>query len=86
MGLGPKVFTRKNGNQKGGRLYKWSPGANNDKRRGKNAKLAAQNANYFCVAALGTQGNDYKTTYSYIVVVLNGIAERHAYVQCDYVK
>lgn len=88
MGLGPKVFLRKNGTQKGGRLYKWSPDTSNKKNRRKSNQVsgAATNPNYFCVAAAGTQGNDFKTTYSYIVVILDGIAKRHAYVQCDYVQ
>ena len=83
MGLGPKVFVRKNGFQKGGRLYKWSPDTSSKKASKSQARV---NSNYFCTAALGTQGNDYKVTYTYIIVVVNGQAQRHAYVQCDYVK
>lgn len=83
MGLGPKIFTRKQGTQKGGKLYKWSPGAQDKKsRKTSSGKLS----NYFCTTALGTQGNDFITTYSYIIVVVNGQAQREAYVQCDYVK
>jgi hypothetical protein len=81
MGLGPKVFIRKNGFQKGGQLYKWSPGSDNRKK-----DKTAVKGNYFCVTVPGTQGNDYKTTYSYVIVVVNGQAERHAYAECDYVK
>jgi hypothetical protein len=84
MGLGPKVFTRKNGTQKGGRLYKWSP--DTSERKARKSSAVGRVNNYFCVSALGTQGNDYKVTYTYIIVVVNGQAERHAYVQCDYVK
>lgn len=82
MGLGKKVFVRKNGTQKGGRLYKWSP----DTSEKKSKNVQGGTSKYFCVAALGTQGNDYKVTYTYVIVVNDkGIAERHAYAQCDYV-
>lgn len=83
MGLGRKQFTRKNGSQKGGRLYKWSPGSDNKKAK-KSSDIV--NSNYFCTTALGTQGNDNVTTYSYVIVVVAGQAQRTAYVQCDYVK
>ena len=82
MGLGPKIFTRKNGSQKGGKLYKWSPGAQDKRGR----KSSSNTSNYFCTTTIGTQGNDFITTYSYVIVVLNGVAQREAYVQCDYVK
>lgn len=86
MGLGPKVFTRKNGTQRGGGLYKWSPNTSDKKNKDKVAdSRASLKPNYFCVSGLNTQGNDFKTTYSYVVVVINGQSERYAYVQCDYV-
>ena len=84
MGLGKKVFVRKNGFQKGGRLYKWSPDTSD--RKAKKSGQGNVNSKYFCTTALGTQGNDFKSTYSYIIVVLNGQVQRHAYVQCDYIK
>jgi hypothetical protein len=77
---GRKVFVRKNGTQQGGRLYKWSP-TNTDKKINKKQISA-----YFCVAPLGGQGNDFISTYSYVVVLVSGQANRLAYVQCDYVK
>ncbi len=83
MGLGKKQFSRKQGLQKGGKLYKWSPGAQ-DKKAVRGSK--AVNSNYFCTTPNGSQGNDFISTYSYVIVVLNGQAHRTAYVQCDYVK
>ena len=81
MGLGKKkVFTRKNGSQKGGKLYKWSP-IPTDKR--------VQNANgrkFFCDATPRSQGEDWIVTYVYNIVVVDGIAKRIAYVACDYVQ
>lgn len=81
MGLGPKVFVRKNGNQRGGRLYKWSPDTSQKKSR-----RSEELPRYFCSTPVGSQGNDFKTTYSYVIVVLSGVAVRTAYVQCDYVE
>lgn len=83
MGLGKKQFNRKQGFQKGGKLYKWSPGAQ-DKKAVKNSKSAT--SNYFCTTPNGSQGNDFISTYTYVIVVVNGQAQRTAYVQCDYVK
>jgi len=79
MGLGKKVFVRKNGNQKGGRLYKWSPDTSSKKKVKEEVGVK-----YFCISPLGSQGNDYKTRYSYTVVVIKGQSERHSYVECDY--
>lgn len=82
MGLGPKVFVRKNGNQRGGRLYKWSPDTTEKK-----PKKTQELPRYFCSTPIGSQGNDLISTYSYVIVVLtSGEATRTAYVQCDYVE
>lgn len=82
MGLGKKVFIRKNGTQKGGRLYKWSPGAQDKK-----ATKGVVDKQYFCTTPIGSQGNDFISTYSYVLVIVGGgIINRTAYVQCDYVK
>ena len=77
---GRKVFVRKNGNQQGGTLYKWTPFDNEKKRR-----LKAEEV-FFCVTPLGSQGNDFISTYSYTVVLDGGEVKRSAYVQCDYVE
>ena len=89
-----KVFTRKNGSQKGGGLYTWSPDRTTKKHKDYQGPQNLQNTNgskdstnskYFCISALGTQGNDFKTKYSYVIVInTKGIAERSAYVVCDY--
>ena len=81
MGLGPKVFVRNNQGKNPVKLYKWSPGGQEAK-----IKKGKSSAKYFCVSPNGSQGNDFISTYSYVIVVLNGVAERHPYVQCDYVK
>ena len=82
MGLGPKVFTRKNGNQKGGGLYKWSP-IPSDKRA---TKTAGTQGSYYCSATPRSQGEDWKVTYMYVITVVNGVQHKVAYVECDYVK
>ena len=82
MGLGKygqKVFVRKSG-ANGANLYKWSPDNSNRK-----AKKGKQQPSYFCSTPIGTQGNDFKVTYTYNVVIVGAEVERHAYVQCDYV-
>lgn len=80
MALGKKkVFTRRNGNQKGGELYRWSPIPTD-----KIAKGGNNNA-FFCTATPRSQGEDWKVTYVYQVVLDNGVEHRIAYVECDYV-
>lgn len=81
MGLGPKVFIRNNQGKNPVKLYKWSPGERDNK-----LKKGRPSAKYFCVSPSGSQGNDFISSYSYVIVVVNGVAERHPYVQCDYVK
>ena len=77
-----KQFGRKQGFQKGGKLYKWSPVCD-DKKAVKSSKPIS---NYFCTTPNGSQGNDFVSTYSYVIVVIAGKAVRTAYVQCDYWK
>lgn len=77
---GRKVFVRKNGNQKGGVLYKWAPFHNDEKRR-----LEVEDV-FFCTTPLGTQGNDFISKYSYVTILEGGNVKRSAYVQCDYVS
>ena len=76
MGLGRKVFVRNNQGKNTVKLYKWSPGGQEAK-----VKKGKSSAKYFCVSPNGSQGNDFISTYSYVIVVLNGVAERHPYVQ-----
>jgi hypothetical protein len=82
MGLGPKVFTRKNGNQKGGKLYKWSP-IPSDKRA---TKTDAGQDNFYCTATPYSQGEDWIVTYMETITVIDGVQKKVAYVACDYVK
>jgi hypothetical protein len=77
-----KQYGLKQGLQKGGKLYKWCPGVQ-DKRASKSNKPVS---NYFCITPNGSQGNDFISTYSYVIVVIAGKAVRTAYVQCDYWK
>jgi hypothetical protein len=80
MGLGKKVFVRKNGSQKGGRLYKWSPVPTNKTIKNGDGRK------FFCTATPNSQGEDWRVTYVYEIVVINGVQHRIAYVACDYVK
>jgi hypothetical protein len=78
MSLGSKVFVRKGA---GPNLYKWSPlTVNYDKKTEVKVKR-----NYFCDARPNTQGQDWITTYSYNIVLVNSAQVRVAYVACDYV-
>jgi hypothetical protein len=77
MGLGKKVFTNKTF---GAQLYKWSPLPTT-----KNANLA-HNKPFYCTATAGSQGEDWITTYSYNITVVNGQQGHSAYVACDYVE
>lgn len=78
-----KQFGRKQGFQKGGKLYKWCPDTSVKK---KARSSASGGGNYYCTTPIGSQGNDFISTYSYVIVVISGQAVRTAYVQCDYVK
>lgn len=80
MGLGKKVFVRKNGSQKGGRLYKWSPIPADKKNNKKTVRT------YYCDATPHSQGQDWIVTYVYQIVVVDGIQQRIAYVACNYVE
>ena len=79
MGLGKKVFTLKSG---GFDLYKWSPLPNDITKK----KSVAGAKPYFCNATAGSQGQDWISTYSYNMLVINSQQERIAYVECDYVQ
>jgi len=77
-----KCFTRKNGLQKGGKLYKWCPVPT-----GKTVKGGSDgDRKFFCTATPRSQGEDWRVTYVYVIAVINGIQQRIAYVACDYVK
>ena len=83
MGLGPKVFIRNKRGERPTQLYKWSP----DTTVKKKPKTATEvGRKYFCVTPNGSQGNDFRSTYSYVVIVIGGETYRQAYVQCGYVE
>jgi hypothetical protein len=77
---GRKVFVRKSGGEKGGELYKWTPFDN------QKVKKNEPKGVFFCTTPLGSQGNDFISTYSFVTVVTGSGVERQAYVQCDYVE
>lgn len=81
MGLRGKIFVRKNGSQKGGKLYKWAPVPTDKK-----VNRAGGRATFFCDATPRSQGEDWKVTYVYNIVVVDGVQKRIAYVACDYVQ
>lgn len=81
MSLGKKVFTRNNGFQKGGKLYKWSP-LPTDKR----ATKVDNSRTFYCSATPRSQGEDWVVTYLYTITVIDGVQHRVGYVECDYVK
>mgnify|MGYP000147175269 CR=1 FL=1 len=81
MGLGKKVFTRKNGTQKGGKLYKWSP-----LQSSKRGSKIEQKNKFYCSAVPRSQGEDWKVTYMLTITVIDGVQHKVAYVACDYVQ
>lgn len=82
MSLGKPAFARKNGLQKGGKVYKWSP-IPSDKRA---SKSNAGGRKYYCSATPRSQGEDWIVTYTYVIRVDGGVQYRDAYVACDYVR
>lgn len=72
-----KVFTLKTFDAK---LYKWSPIPFEYKR------LAKTKRPFFCNATPFSQGQDWISTYSFDVIVVDYKQERSAYVACDYVE
>lgn len=60
-------------------LYSWTPDENI-------SKLGSPVAQYYCDATPFSQGQDWISTYSYDVSVVDGVQKRSAYVACDYVN
>ena len=75
--MGKKIFTNKS---YGAKLYKWSPEPYNA-----NSKLVT-NKQFYCTAKPNTQGQDWITTYSFDIIVIDGLQGHSAYVECDYVE
>lgn len=66
-------------------LYTWCVDGSIDKESGLN--LAKGNGpKVFCNAKKGSQGIDNITGYVYEMIVVNGILQHMAYVECDYVQ
>jgi hypothetical protein len=63
----------------GAKLYKWSPIPTSK-------SITPNKRQYYCNAVAGSQGQDWITTYSYNMVVVDSIQQRLAYVECDYVE
>lgn len=78
MSVGKKTFTLKT---HGAKLYKWSPIPFDKSIIGKDNQRP-----FYCNATAGSQGQDWVTTYSYEIVVIDGLVAHLAYVACDYVE
>ncbi len=77
MALGKKTFLQKS---VGGQLYKWSPQPNNV------SKKQSTERPFYCNAIVGSQGQDWITTYMYNLEVINYEQARLAYAECGYVE
>jgi hypothetical protein len=64
-------------------LYKWSPPCNQTLNKSINVPKGKP---YFCTATIGSQGEDWITTYVYDLIYVNNKHEHLAYVECDYVQ
>jgi hypothetical protein len=67
----------------GSKLYTWSPVPISKPKATTNG---GNQTPYYCNALPYSQGQDWVTTYCYNLVVVMGIQERLAYVECDYVQ
>lgn len=63
-----------------GYLYTWTPNTDETK------KIQTTKRKHFCTAIPFSNGEDWITSYTYDLVVINGEQKRLAYVECDYVK
>lgn len=66
-------------------LYVWCPEDSIDKQSSSNLGKNI-GPTVFCNAKKGSQGIDNITGYVYNLVVVNGILQHLAYVECDYVQ
>lgn len=64
-------------------LYRWSPPCN--QKKVKISGNAARMPLYGCTAIAGTQGQDWVTTYTYDLLIVDYQQQRSAYMACDYV-
>ena len=78
-----KCFTRNTNIGKNvTQLYTWCADTSIDKQSG----VKGGKPKPFCNAKKGSQGYDNITQYVYQLIVVNGIVEHLAYVECDYVQ
>jgi len=77
-----KCFTRKNIGKNTTQLYVWCADTSIDKKSGVKGGIPKP----FCDAKKGSQGYDNITGYVYNLLVVNGMMEHLAYVECDYVQ
>jgi hypothetical protein len=63
-------------------VFVWSPGSDNKKVNPKNENKRP----YFCNATYRSQGQDWVTSWTYDLLVVNYIQERSAYVECGYAE
>lgn len=70
-----RIFTLKT---YGSKLYKWSPPQNNKLKKTKKGRP------FYCDAKAGSQGQDWISTYTYETIVVDGILQKLAYVECGY--
>lgn len=75
------VFVTKSFNAQ---IYKWSPLPPDLTNKTRNQVKTGKQ--YFCTAIVGSQGQDWTTSYVYNLTVVNSQQEHLAYVECDYVQ
>lgn len=84
MSLGKKVFAQKG---VGSNLYLWSPQPNNFSNKKTSSNGGGGNSKpFYCNATAGSQGQDWVTTYTYNLEVVDYQQAHFAYVECDYVQ
>jgi len=69
----------------GAEIYQWKVIPNSKTKSNVSGNgMINNNRNSFCNATPYSQGQDWTTTYAYDLLVINGIQERSAYVECGY--
>lgn len=77
-----KTFVRKG---YGAEIYKWSV-VDNKINADKALKKNNDKRPFYCTATPNSKGQDWVTTYTYDLVVVNSQQQHLAYVECDYVQ
>jgi hypothetical protein len=85
MAIDKNKYPRKTVGIRPTKLYLWSPETDLSVVKGSGiGKGGAPKAN--CNATKGSQGYDNITKYVYELIVVDGIQQKLAYVECDYVQ